>query len=85
MAVLRLTTASVMAGQTHNPAGLLGCELNGHFHAGSGTRTELIVFQWSDLARFADPPLHPLPSVLVLPQGDKEQLVPGAVTYYCLP
>lgn len=27
-------------------------------------------------------PFHPLPSVLVLPEGDKEQLVSGAVTYF---
>lgn len=50
-----------------------------------GTRAKLTVFQWNDLACFADltsPPLHPLLSVLILPQGDKEQLVSGAVTSF---
>lgn len=52
---------------------------------GVGTHIELTVFQWNDLACFAsltNPPLHPLLSVLVLPEGDKAQLVSGAVTYF---
>lgn len=56
-----------------------------HTYVGPGIHTELTVFQWNDLACFADltnPSPHPLPSVLVLPVGDKERLVSGPVTYF---
>lgn len=54
---------------------------------GSDTRMRLIVFEWNDLTCFADlanSPLHPLSSVPVLPEGDRELLVSGTVTYFSM-
>lgn len=70
-------------------SGLYGCWLNKSLHtythtctrSVSGTHTELTVFQWNDLACFAEltnPPLRPLPSVLVLPEGGQR-----AACFWC--
>lgn len=54
-------------------------------HSDIQVLAQLIVFQWNNLACFTDlpvPSLYSLPSVLVLLQGGKEQLVSRAVTYF---